>query len=639
VGVPRTIVRTALGAALIVGLLPVASVNAAGPPKDGALDTAFDGDGEVIHATPPNVFATKAVRQKDGKLVFTGSIYTGANNEAFVARLTTAGALDTTFGGGDGWLSTPITENDGPEGLAVQSDGRILIAGSGPVGGNTTAFLARFTAAGALDTSFSGDGKLTFRPSTPETEFSDMAVQADGKLVASGTSWTATNQMLVARFTAGGAVDTTFNGTGYRTFDGLGTAEEARVVVQPDGKIVIGGYTSAAPGDPTSVELIRLSSTGTPDTSFNGDGTSVVEVQGISELLLAPDGDLVVVGYSDGDATIARVTSGGTTDTGFGIDGRFVGDLGPNSTSATTTAFEPNGRLVVAGTNGLDMFVLRLLPSGVLDPTFGHLGVVGESLANEYDRPIGIGIGGDGRILVGINGQVSAEPNIFGAMRFYGDTVAPYGAKVTNLPAVATAKTRTVTWTASDDNTGVSKFDVRYRSARYDASSLGSATTLKSATTAPYGGVSWATGRTYCYEVRGRDGAGNVGLYGTQSCVVVPLDDRSMTRSGSWSSVSSSKYYLGTASRSTDSGATLKRTGAKYRSLALVATTCSTCGTAKVYLGSTLLKTVSLKSSTTKRKVIIPIDVSASVRSGTITVKQASGGKAVIIEGLAIGLY
>lgn len=637
-GVRRTILRAVLGAALVIGLLPVAAASAASPLSDGALDPSFSGDGKVDHAIPENVFVTAAVRQPDGKLVFAGGLNNGVNNAALVARLTTSGALDTSFGGGDGWVTAQVTENEGADTVVLQSDGKIVIAGSGPVAGNTTAFLARFTSAGVLDTTFSGDGKLTFRPSTPETEFTDVAVQADGKVVASGTSWTSSNTMLVARFTAGGAVDTTLNGTGYRTFDGLGNAEEARVVVQPDGKIVLGGFTYATSGDPTSVELIRLSSTGTPDPSFNGDGTSLLEDQGIADLLLAPDGDLVVVGDTGHVASVVRLTGGGTVDLTFGIGGYFVSDLGA-STFATAAAFEPNGRLVVAGTDGLDMFVLRLHSVGVLDPAFGHLGVVGESLANEYDAPVGIGIGGDGRITVGIRGQVASAPNVFGAMRFLGDTVAPFGAKVTNLPTVATAKTRTLTWTASDDNTGVSKFDVRYRSARWDASALGSATTLKSATTAPYGAVSWSAGRTYCYEVRGRDGAGNVGLYETQKCVVVPLDDRSMTRAGSWTSPTASKYYAGTASRSTDSGATLKRTGAKYRRLALVASTCSTCGTVKVYLGSTLLKTVSLKSSTTKRRVVIPIDLSASIRSGTVTLKQASGGKPVIIEGLAIGLY
>lgn len=643
-GVRRIIVRAALGAALAVGLLPVSSVNAAGPPTDGSFDTSFDTDGSVDRTIADYPYIERSIRQPDGKLVLAGRLNVGFDNDVLVVRLTTSGTFDTTFGGGDGWVTTRIGSNATAYGVTLQSDGRIVVAGIGNDGGSV-AFLARYTTAGVLDTTFGGDGIVTL-PVGSDNEFTGVAIQPDGRIVAAGTIWSP-NRILVARFTSSGALDTTFNGTGSRTFDGLGEAQEPQIVVQPDGKIVFAGITHPTPSDPTSLEVFRVTSTGSPDSSFNGDGTSVLDPgtsdnPSLRQLLLAPDGDITVIGAADQSVVVSRLQSSGLSEDGFGSGGYVVQDLGGYHLEATAAAFEPNGRLVVAGereTNEseTDMFVLRLLPMGVLDPTFGHMGTVTTDLAQDFVTPTSVGIGTDGRITIGIHGQ--ASPNRFGAVRLMGDTVAPFGARVTNLPAVATAKTRTLNWTASDDNTGVSKFDVRYRSARWDASALGAATTLKSATTAPYGAVSWSAGRTYCYEVRGRDGAGNVGLYGTQSCVVVPLDDRSMTRSGSWTSPTSSKYYLGTASRSTSSGATLKRTGAKYRRLALVATTCSTCGTAKVYLGSTLLKTVSLKSSTTKRKVVIPIDVSASVRSGTITVKQASGGKPVIIEGLAIGLY
>jgi hypothetical protein len=120
--------------------------------------------------------------------------------------------------------------------------------------------------------------------------------------------------------------------------------------------------------------------------------------------------------------------------------------------------------------------------------------------------------------------------------------------------------------------------------------------------------------------------------------MAIPVNDRALARAGSWTNSSSSGYFLGDASRSTDSGATLKLAGADYKRLSLVATTCSGCGTVKVYLGTTLLKTVSLAASSTHRRQVIPIDVSTATKSGTITVKQASGGKPVIIEGLGVAL-
>ena len=84
-------------------------------------------------------------------------------------------------------------------------------------------------------------------------------------------------------------------------------------------------------------------------------------------------------------------------------------------------------------------------------------------------------------------------------------------------------------------------------------------------------------------------------------------------------------------------GATLKL-GVQYRRLSIMATKCSGCGTVNVYLGSTLLKTVSLGASATTFRVVIPIETSSTVRSGTVTLKQASGGTKVTIDGLGIYL-
>ena len=145
-----------------------------------------------------------------------------------------------------------------------------------------------------------------------------------------------------------------------------------------------------------------------------------------------------------------------------------------------------------------------------------------------------------------------------------------------------------------------------------------------------------ATGTTYCYAARSRAATGAVSTWTKETCTAVPLDERSMTKSSGWPAGTGSAYYKGTYLRTTPKNAKLTRTGAQAKRIAIVATTCATCGKVSVYLGSTLLKTVSLYSSTTKNKRLITIAAFPEVRSGTISIKVITGGKKVLIDGLVI---
>jgi hypothetical protein len=216
------------------------------------------------------------------------------------------------------------------------------------------------------------------------------------------------------------------------------------------------------------------------------------------------------------------------------------------------------------------------------------------------------------------------------------DTTAPWNAHVVGLPLISTALSRTINWNAAD-NVGVKSYDVRYRAAPYNASTYGAYVTFKSATTATSGVFTGVAGRTYCFSVRARDAYSNLGVWGTPFCVGFPVDERTMTAAGTWTKVSSSSYYLSTGMTSTSAGATLKLPVA-YRRLYLVATKCSGCGSVKVYRGSTLLQTVNLASSSSVFKAVIPIEISSTLRTGTVTVTQASAGHRVTIEGLGVYL-
>jgi hypothetical protein len=150
------------------------------------------------------------------------------------------------------------------------------------------------------------------------------------------------------------------------------------------------------------------------------------------------------------------------------------------------------------------------------------------------------------------------------------------------------------------------------------------------------GSLALLAGSTYCFSVAAHDVDGFVGPWSAERCTATPLDDRSLARKGAWSSGTGSAYYRGTWIRSTALDATAVRASVLARRISIVATTCPTCGSVKVYWGSTLLRTVSLVSSTTVNRKVISIATFTTVRSGTVTVKVSTSGRKVLLDGLAI---
>ena len=207
-------------------------------------------------------------------------------------------------------------------------------------------------------------------------------------------------------------------------------------------------------------------------------------------------------------------------------------------------------------------------------------------------------------------------------------------ATVKALATWLSSQSMALTWTGSG-LAAISSYDVRYRRAAWKGG-FGSYVTWRTATTATSGTLTAWSGHTYCVSARARDADGMVSAWTPETCTAIPLDDRSLSRSSGWSAGTGSAYYRSTYLRSSTYGAKLTRTGVVAKRIALVATTCSTCGTVKVYWGSTLLKAVSLYSKTTVNKKLITVASFSSARSGTLSIKVSSRGKRVIIDGVAI---
>ncbi|MGI8604315.1 MAG: delta-60 repeat domain-containing protein [Verrucomicrobiales bacterium] len=297
------------------------------------------------------------------------------------------GDLDATFGTG-GKVTTDFGIGSGDEGVSValQSDGKIVVAGSSGASGNQDFALVRYTSAGALDTSVNGTGKVTTDFGFGADWGRSVAVQSDGKIVVAGSSDDAsgTSDFALVRYTSTGALDTSFNGTGKVTTP-IGSSYDwgQSVAVQSDGRIVVAGYSRNASGN-ADFALVRYTSTGALDTSFNGTGKVTTDFGGDDygySVALQSDGKIVVAGDSDAsdlsDIALVRYTSAGALDTSFNGTGKVTTDFDFGADWGTSVAVQSDGKIVVAGeSHPIDFALVRFTSTGALDTSFNGTGHV-----------------------------------------------------------------------------------------------------------------------------------------------------------------------------------------------------------------------------------------------------------------------
>jgi len=213
--------------------------------------------------------------------------------------------------------------------------------------------------------------------------------------------------------------------------------------------------------------------------------------------------------------------------------------------------------------------------------------------------------------------------------------VTPPNASLTTLPAFITAPSIGLHYSATDSGSGIASYTIQVRKAAYTAAGLpASWSTLSTLPGAAFTAGSLVKGTTYCYRVLARDKAGNTSGPSVQRCTARLVDDPALKHSTGWSKVSSPAYYGGSASRTKKLGATLSLGNVHGVRLALRATTCPTCGSVKVLLGTTLVKTVSLVSATTKPAKLITIPLPQKM-VGTVKITTRST-KVVTIDGLGL---
>jgi uncharacterized delta-60 repeat protein len=382
--------------------------------SNGDLDKSFGPDQTGMVVTDVGGFdeAFSVVLQADGKILAAGATDQAGNSDFVLVRYNSDGSLDDggpkdstpgdMFGSG-GKVVTDFGGNDFARGVVLQTDGKIVAAGSTQDAGGSHFALARYKSDGTLDASFGPDqtGKVVTDFGIGSSFLSAVAVQADGKIVAAGLTETeslglSSANFALARYNSDGRLDADFDADGKVVTDFSGDFDAANsVVLQSDGKIVAAGTTTRAGQE--DFALARYNPDGSLDTHFDADGKVATDLGGSDEansVILQSDGKIVAAGETStsgsdtlGDFALARYNSDGSVDTGFNFDGKVVTDFAHGIDNARSAVIQPDGSIVLAGRAHLtkDEFALaRYLgdpanqPPVVGDQTFG----INENSAN-----------------------------------------------------------------------------------------------------------------------------------------------------------------------------------------------------------------------------------------------------------------
>jgi uncharacterized delta-60 repeat protein len=392
------------------------AVDCATPLPNGALDPSFGGSGKVANnALRP---AVAMARQSDGKLVV-------LSEQSRLSRYNADGTLDLGFGTNGVAIATFNNNSDILRGLALQSDGKIVVVGRA-FGGTLDDFgVARFNTNGTLDTGFGTNGKLLIDINGSFDEAMVPLIQSDGRIVITGTGGTSgplgvDSDFAAVRLMSDGDLDTGF-GTGGKVHTNIAGRADlvTSAVLQPDGMILVAGRVGVDGGALPDTGLVRYTSTGALDLSDFGHGTGIVRIDlsasghdhdSPSGLALTADGKIVLSIEAQPlggtfQHELARLDTHGILDDSFGSHGTVRNSFAAGGDFARELVIQADGRIVTAGSTrptdsfSDDMLITRHDANGSLDATFGSNGKVLVDFFSSADGATTVLIQPDGKIV------------------------------------------------------------------------------------------------------------------------------------------------------------------------------------------------------------------------------------------------
>lgn len=329
--------------------------------KDGSVDNSFGSSGIVTtDFGSGNEKATSLVIQADGKIIVAGYLQ---NNYSAIARYNIDGSLDNSFGTG-GKISGNSNSIENIATIAIQPDGKFIVAGSvwNSTTKESDFGLQRYNSNGTIDNTFGTTGKVVTVFGTDYDEIMSLVIQQNGKILVSGYTATSASKynFALARYNSNGSLDNSF-GTGGKVSTSVGSRYEIAFSsgVQDDGKIVAAGYIYNA-NSTQSFALVRYNVDGTIDNSFGSNGKVITDFGTNNtnlgrSLLIQPDGKLMLGGYTatsyaySADFALVRYNPNGSVDSTYGINGRAATDFDAGWDEGFSIAQQPDGKIVAVG--------------------------------------------------------------------------------------------------------------------------------------------------------------------------------------------------------------------------------------------------------------------------------------------------
>ncbi len=318
--------------------------------EDGTPDPAFgDGDGIVTLPIGPSAAGNAVALLSDQRIAIAGYVQVNIGDpDAAAFLLTTTGELDSSFDEDGISVVRFGGDADFASGIAVDGSDRIVLAGGvDETASGAHMAIARLTSEGVPDPTFSSDGKRTIRFPAGQTRARDVEIQANGRIVLAGRRLEP-GGFALARLLPGGALDTSYSSDG-RVITGTRYGANA-LSLQPDGKVVAAGYGL---GSSVDFMLVRYRLNGSLDPTFNGDGIVRTNFAGFEDIAqdveVRSSGKIIAVGDVEVNGQlrigIARYRSSGIRDLTFSGDGRAAQVVGYGHGSA----LDDVPRLLVVG--------------------------------------------------------------------------------------------------------------------------------------------------------------------------------------------------------------------------------------------------------------------------------------------------
>jgi len=381
----------------------------------GSLDVDFSGDGMQITNFGDYDAGYSVVIQADGKIEVVGkttSWFSPHITNIALVRYNNDGSLDTSFGY-YGRLTTHVSYYAIANSAVIQADGKILVAGNTDYY-TSNLVLLRYNTDGSIDSTFGNYGIVVSYSEGYGEGGTDIALQEDEKIVVAGYRYkdivNSSLDFVLLRYLTNGTLDSTFGDNGRVVTDFAGYKDyAASVVIQENGKIVVGGYSTN--GTDIDFALVRYNIDGSPDNSFGTNGKLTTDFGGNqdygSSVVLQVDKKIVVAGYSyngtDRDFALARYNIDGSLDNSFGTNGKLITDFAGYDDYGTSVALQEDGKIVVAGKSSdgtsAGFALVRYNIDGSIDSSFGNNGFIitdfgvggfafGKSIAMQVDGKI-----------------------------------------------------------------------------------------------------------------------------------------------------------------------------------------------------------------------------------------------------------